>query len=109
MAYDIALADRVRKVLKARKGISERKMFGGITFLLNGNMCCGVVNEDIVLRLGEAGATRALKRSHSRPMDFTGKPIKSMVYVAPKGFQTDAALRKWIEPAVDYARSLPAK
>ncbi len=109
MAYDVAVADRVRKILKARKGVSERKMFGGITFLLNGNMCCGVVNKDLVLRLGETGASRALKLSHARPMDYTGKPLKSMVYVGPKGFQTDAALRKWVRHAADYARSLPAK
>ncbi len=109
MAYDEAVAHRVRKVLQSRKDITERKMFGGIAFLLNGNMCCGVIGSDLVLRLGEDGAAQALKERHTSEMDFTGKPLKSMVYVCPAGYRSDADLRTWVKRAVDHVKSLPAK
>jgi len=109
VAYDEAVAERVRKALRRRKGVTERKMFGGIAFMLNGNMCCGVLERDLMLRLGDEGAAKALEERHTRPMDFTGKPLKSMVYVAPAGFRTDAALKAWVKRAADFARSLPPK
>ena len=109
MAYDEAVAGRVRVVLKRRKGVSERKMFGGIAFMLNGNMCCGVIDKDLVLRLGDERAAAALQERHTREMDFTGKPLKSMVYVAPAGFRSDDDLRAWVKRAVDFVKTLPAK
>jgi TfoX/Sxy family transcriptional regulator of competence genes len=109
MAFDEALADRVRSVLGERKGITERKMFGGLAFLLDGNMCCGVLKDQIMLRLGEEGAGEALTRPHTRPMDFTGKPMKSMVYLDPVGFASEGDLRAWVERAVAYVSELPAK
>jgi TfoX/Sxy family transcriptional regulator of competence genes len=109
MPYDDKLATRVRALLSRRKGVSERAMFGGLAFMLNGNMCCGVVGDTLMLRLGEAGAARALGEKHARPMDFTGRPLKSMVYVAPAGLRTEAALRGWVDRAVAFARTLPAK
>jgi TfoX/Sxy family transcriptional regulator of competence genes len=109
MAYDEAVAQRVRALLKRRRGLTERKMFGGIAFMLNGNMCCGVLNKDLVLRLGNRAAADALKEPHARAMDFTGKALKSMVYVGPAGFRKDEDLRRWIDRAVRFARSLPAK
>jgi TfoX/Sxy family transcriptional regulator of competence genes len=84
-------------------------MFGGIAFLLNGNMCCGVLKSDLVLRLGEDGAVKALREPHTRVMDFTGKPLRSMVYVSPAGYRADVALRTWVKRALDYVKSLPAK
>jgi len=87
MAYNESAANRVRKLLKRRKGFAERKMFGGIAFLLNGNMCCGVVDDDLVLRLGPELAAEALDKPHTREMDFTGKSLKSMVYLAPTGYK----------------------
>jgi TfoX/Sxy family transcriptional regulator of competence genes len=84
-------------------------MFGGLSFLLNGNMCCGVVNDLLVLRLGEDGAAEALAEPHTQLMDFTGKPMKSMVYVTPDGSKADEALQGWVQRAVAYASSLPAK
>ena len=109
MAYDDKLAERVRSVLKRRRGIAEKKMFGGLTFLLNGNMCCGVIKKDLVLRLGEDGATKALDKPYARKMDFTGKALKSMVYIGPAGYRTEAQLRRWVAQGVDYVKSLPAK
>lgn len=109
MAFDESVAARVRKVLARRKGIAEQKMFGGLAFLLDGNMCCGVLRNLLVLRLGEDGAAEALLEPHTRLMDFTGKPMKSMVYVDPAGFATDAALRDWVRRAIAFASALPVK
>ena len=109
MTYDEKTAERIRGVLKRRRGVLEKKMFGGIAFLLNGNMCCGVLKKDIVLRLGERGAAQALKKPHARPMDFTGKPLKGMIYLGPAGYRTPAKLRAWIDQSVAFAKSLPKK
>jgi TfoX/Sxy family transcriptional regulator of competence genes len=109
MPFSEALAHRIREALGKRKGITERKMFGGLAFLLNGNMCCGVTGDRLMLRLGERGAAEALAEPHARPMDFTGKPMKSMVYVEPAGLASEEALRKWVGQAVAFASSLPAK
>lgn len=109
MAFSEALAQRIREALGERKGITKRKMFGGLAFLLNGNMCCGVLGDRLMLRLGESGAAKALSDPHTRPMDFTGKPMKSMIYVEPAGLFSEEALRKWVRQAVAFASSLPAK
>lgn len=108
MATDDAVVERVRQVLKRRKGISERKMFGGIAFMLNGNMVCGVNNKDLVLRLGDERAAKAL-------MDLIrGKWISparcsSMVYVSPAGYGSDDALNAWVQRPLDFAKTLPVK
>lgn len=109
MAYDENVAARVRSALKRRRGITEKRMFGGLAFLLDGNMCCGVLGEDLVLRLGEDEAAKARREAHTRPMDFTGRAMNSMVYVAPAGYRTDAKLARWLERAVKFGKSLPAK
>jgi TfoX/Sxy family transcriptional regulator of competence genes len=109
MAYDEALADRIRDVLADRDDVSERKMFGGLAFMISGNMCCGVMGSDAMLRLGEEGVDAALDEPHTRVMDFTGRPMKNMVYVAPEGVQDDAELRRWVGRAVGFAGSLPPK
>lgn len=107
MAYDNQLAERVRGLLLSRDGFSERKMFGGICFMLNGNMCCGVVNDDLMLRLDPDLAADALKDANVREMDFTGRPMKSMVYVGRTGWEAD--LNRWIDLAASVAASLPPK
>lgn len=109
MPYDEATADRVRTVLKRTRGLSEKKMFGGIAFLVNGHMACGVLEQTLVLRLGNEGAAKALREEHTRPMDFTGKPMKSMLYVEPAGFRNADALKSWIKRALTFTRSLPPK
>lgn len=109
MAYDEKLADRIRKVLDKRKALTERKMFGGIAFMLRGNMCCGVLNDELILRLGPEKAERALNNPHTRQFDITGRPMKGLVIVTPRGHKTDNALRKWVRQAAGFASSLPAK
>lgn len=109
MAYDERLAERVRGALERRRGVTEKKMFGGLSFLVNGNMSCGVNGDDLMVRVGPDAYEEALDRAHARPMDFTGKPLKGMVYVGPKGVRTAPQLRRWVEQAVSFARSLPAK
>lgn len=108
MAYDDTLADRVREALSGELGLTERRMFGGLAFMLDGHMCCGVVDSDLMLRLGPEGADDALERPHVRPMDFTGRPMSSMVFVAPESLQ-GVSLRAWVEQAATFARSLPPK
>ena len=109
MAFDEALADRIRDVLSGRAELSERKMFGGIAFMLAGNMAVGVIGEDLMVRLDPADAEQALAETHTRPMDFTGKPMKNMVYVDAEGTAGDEDLAKWVEAGADYATSLPPK
>ena len=109
MAYDEALASRIRDVLAPHGGISERKMFGGIAFLMNGNMCCGVVRDELMLRLGKDEASAALEEEHTREMDFTGRAMKSMIYVRPQGCQTAEDVSGWVDRAVRFASSLPPK
>ena len=108
MAYDEQLADRIRNILADAAGISEREMFGGLAVMLDGHMCCGVVGDELMLRLGADGVRAALQRPHVRPMDFTGRTISTMVYVAPEGLR-GPALRRWVEEAAAFARTLPPK
>ena len=109
MAYDPVLAERVKAELSRQVEFTERKMFGGLSFMVNGNMCCGVLGSDLVLRLSPDAAESALKTPHTRPMDFTGKPMKSMVYVEPAGTRSEASLKRWIHAAVEAARKRPPK
>jgi TfoX/Sxy family transcriptional regulator of competence genes len=109
MAYDAKLVGRIQKLLADRKGIVEKKMFGGIAFMLRGNMCCGVANDSLMLRVGPEQYEKLLREQFARPMDFTGKPLKGFIYVEPKGLRTEAALRKWLQRAIDFVLSLPAK
>ncbi len=109
MPYDEALATRVRDALRNVDGVEERRMFGGLAFLVNGHMCCGVLGRRLVLRLGDAGTREALTREHTAPMDFTGRVSKNMVYVDPPGFADEETLKAWIERALAFVRGLPRK
>lgn len=109
MAYDEKLAERVRDILRESAGVAERKMFGGLAFLVRGHMCCGIVGSDLMVRVGAGETERALSRPHARPMDFTGRPMNGMVYVAPEGFPTKKALRSWVERGVAFVETLPEK
>jgi TfoX/Sxy family transcriptional regulator of competence genes len=108
MAYDEDLADRVRAAIPAGAEVTERKMFGGLAFLLNGHMFAGVVGHELMVRLGYQAVQQALERDHVREMDFTGRPMKNMIFVQPAGLR-DPALRNWVTAAADHARSLPPK
>ena len=107
MAYNEELADRIRQALKRHKNLEEKKMFGGLAFLLGGRMCCGVLNDNLVVRVGPERYAAALSQAHTRPMDFNGRPLTGFVYVGLRGVKTDAALAKWLREATEYALTLP--
>lgn len=109
MAYDEGLAQRIREMLAARTDAFEMRMFGGIAFLLGGNMAVGVVKDDLMVRVGPEAYDALVALPHARPMDFTHRPMKGFLYIAPEGVETDADLRRWIEHGVAFASSLPAK
>jgi TfoX/Sxy family transcriptional regulator of competence genes len=109
MAYDEALAERVREVLQRRRGVSEKKMFGGLAFMVNGHMACGVQGDDLMVRVGPDDYEAALKKPGARPMDFTGRPLRGMVYVNSRGHRRAPSLRAWVEKGLSYVRSLPPK
>lgn len=107
MAYNEEVAARIRSEL-AQVDVVERKMFGGLCFTRNGHMAVGVMKDHIVLRLGEEGTTEGLREPHTAPMDFTGRVLKSMLYVHPPGFDGDA-LGDWIGRALTFVDTLPPK
>lgn len=109
MAFDEHLADRVRQSLARRTDITEKTMFGGLAFLLHGNLCCCVMGQDLMVRVGPAAYQDALARPHARIMDFTRKPLKGYLYVGPKGIATAASLREWLARATDFVGTLPPK
>jgi len=110
MAYDEQFADRVREVLADEAGLTERKMFGGIAFLLDGNMSVGLWSGGgLMVRVGPQGAAEALAQPHTREMDMKGRPMKGWVVVAPEGLTTDEELAGWVREGVAFARSLPPK
>ncbi|MCI0639228.1 MAG: TfoX/Sxy family protein [Gemmataceae bacterium] len=109
MAYDEALAERIHQVLARKRGITEKKMFGGIGFLLSGNMCVGVWKRFLLLRLGAEQADDALRQQHVKEFDITGKPMKGWVMVEPAGCAEDSSLESWVEKAVRFVKTLPKK
>jgi hypothetical protein len=105
MAYDEDLANRVREVVPDDAEVTERKMFGGLAFLLEGHMFAGVVGSELMVRIGPEATQRALDLDHVREMDFTGRPAESMIFVEPAGLR-GAALERWVTEAAGYARTL---
>lgn len=109
MAYDEAFAERIRKTLGKRKGLVEKKMFGGIAFLLNGNMCCGIHKDELIIRIDPDATDSVLAKPHTRRFDLTGRPMNGWILVAPRGIASDAQLGKWVAVATKYAGTLPPK
>jgi TfoX/Sxy family transcriptional regulator of competence genes len=109
MAFSEALAERIRRGMARRKGIEEKKMFGGIGFLLNGNLLVGVWKESLIARLGPEEGDEALKEPHVKEFDITGRPMKGWVLVEPEGVTGDDQLKGWIQRAVKFVGKLPAK
>ena len=109
MAYDEVLAARIRSLLAKRGDVTERKMFGGIAYMVADHMAVGVIRDDLMVRVGSDAEAAALAEPHARPMDFTGRPARGMVYVAPAGVASDADLARWVERGAAYAASLPPK
>ena len=109
MAYNEGLADRLRAYFESRHEVVEKKMFGGLAFMLNGHMCVGINDNSLMARVGPDQYQVALVRPHAREMDFTGRSLKGFVYVGPDGVATDAALASWVDLCVAYIKSLPPK
>lgn len=109
MAFDEKLAERIRTHLGKRRGLVEKKMFGGIAFLVRGNMCCGVHRDDLIVRLDPTDTDGALSEPHTRVFDLTGRPMKGWILVESSGLATDSQLGKWVDRASNYAGSLPPK
>jgi TfoX/Sxy family transcriptional regulator of competence genes len=108
VAYDEKLAARVRALLAERDDVEERPMFGGLTFMLGGNMCCGVNRDELIVRLDPAAEDAALGQPHARPMDLTGRRMRGFVTVRPEGLK-GRALNRWVGQAVARSEALPAK
>lgn len=109
MAYDENLAARIRTLLKGEKALTEIKMFGGLCFTLRGNMCCGVLKDELIVRVAPSDAPEFLKDPHAHPFDLTGRPMKNILYVAAPALKSPAALKKWVSRGVAFASSLPPK
>lgn len=109
MAYDEKLAARVRLLLSRKHGLSERKMFGGICFMLRGNMCCGVLDNHLIVRVEAQDYDAAMNRPYTRVMDITGRPMRGFVVVLPKGYAAGKTLSEWVVVGARCARSLPTK
>jgi hypothetical protein len=109
MAFDEGLAERLREALAERRGITEKKMFGGLAFMSRGHMFVGVIGERLMARVGPAEHAAALARPHVREMDFTGKPMKGYVFVEPEGFEEDADLERWVELGLAFVSTLKPK
>jgi len=106
MSYSEKLAERVRQALGAEPGLSERKMFGGVGFMVHGNMCCGVLRDDLIVRVGADSYDRTLTLAHARPMD---RPMRGFVQVTAEGTRTSRQLTSWVGKGLEFARALPPK
>lgn len=109
MAYSEELAERVREAIEDRPGVMERKMFGGIAWMVNGNMACGIIGEDLMIRLDRDDAEAALTEEHVGPMEFTGRPMRGFVVVEAAGVEKGSDLGRWVDAGADFAESLPSK
>jgi TfoX/Sxy family transcriptional regulator of competence genes len=109
MAYNEDLAQRVRSLIQKELGYSEKKMFGGIGFLLHGNMACGVIRENLIVRVGADNYTDALLKPHVELFDLTGRAMTGWVIVKEPGYRSQQALQGWVDQGVSYSLTLPAK
>jgi hypothetical protein len=106
MAYSGELAERIRDVIDVRTGVAERKMFGGIAWMVNGNMACGIIGEDLMVRLDRDDAEA---EAHVGPMEFTGRPMAGFILVDAGGIGSDPDLARWVDAGADFAQSLPPR
>lgn len=109
MAYDEGLAQRVREVLAEYDGVEEKRMFGGLCFMWRQHMCCGIVGDTLMARVGAEQYQHCLALPHAREMDFTGKALQGMVYVDPAGIEADSELDDWIQRCCAFVATLPTK
>ena len=108
MAYDLDLAERIRSELSGVAFV-EKKMFGGVGYLLNGNMACGVNQDNLIVRVGPGRYNELLERPHTKPFDMTGRPMSGWLVVEPEGYRTKEQLSEWIKEGVEFALTLPPK
>ena len=109
MAYDEALAERVRDLLADRDDLREQPMFGGLSFMVRGNLACGVRDDDLVVRLSPEDGEEALAEPHARPMDFTGRPMRGWLYARPAAELDDASLEGWVARSLAHCLTLKPK
>ena len=109
MPFDPKLAERVRSIVTRIGGFSEKKMFGGLAFMLSDKMCCGVLEDKLVARIGPEQYESAIRKAHVSPMDFTGRPLRGYVYVASQGLKSDAQLQGWIQQSISFTSTLGTK
>lgn len=109
MAYDEGLADRVRKALRRRRGLTEKRMFGGLAFLQDRKMSCGILGDELMVRVGPDAHEAALRKAHVRPMDFTGRSMKGYVFVGARGLRSGASLASWLDQARRFVQQLQVK
>lgn len=109
MGYDKTTAGRVRRILSGRPDVVEKRMVGGLSFMVNGSMCCGVTGTALMVRVGPEAHEWALAQPNVRPMEFGGRTLSGFVRVEPEGYETDAALATWIQRGIDFVSTLPAK
>ena len=109
MPYNEKLGERLREALSGQRNVVEKRMFGGLAFMVRGHMCCGIVGDDLMVRVGPEAYAKAIREPHARPMDFTGRPLIGFVYVSPAGHARGTSLAKWVQRALEFVRSLPPK
>lgn len=109
MAYDRQLAMQVRAALSSEQAMTEREMFGGIGFMIAGNMACGVSGDDLIVRVGPDDYVSALNEEGVSEFDMTGRPMRGWVVVEPAAIPTDSELHRWVQRGLSFARTLPAK
>jgi TfoX/Sxy family transcriptional regulator of competence genes len=109
MPYNEALAQRISEGLGERPGLVEKRMFGGVGYLLMGNMACGVNKDDLIIRVGPERYEEALTEPYTRPFDMTGRPMKGWVVVTAEGYASDDDLNRWVDEGAEFALSLPPK
>jgi TfoX/Sxy family transcriptional regulator of competence genes len=109
MAFDVVLSERIRTKMYRRSGFTEKKMFGGICYMLNGNICCGVIKDEMVVRLDPDQTDEVLAHSCARIFDYSGHPMKGWFFISPEGVRSDQDLARWTTRSIQYAKSLPPK
>jgi TfoX/Sxy family transcriptional regulator of competence genes len=109
VGYDTATAERLRVLFAGRTDVAEKRMVGGLSFVVNGNMCCGVNGSALMVRVGPDDREQALSEPHVRPLELGGRPVRGFVLIDPDGFATDAALAAWVRRGLDFVGTLPAK
>lgn len=109
MAFDEGLAQRIREQLQNYPNVEEKKMFGGLCFMVSRHMCCGIVEDKLMARVGPEQYESLLEKDHTQKMDFTGKPMKGMIYVEPEGLKSNKKLTYWVDRCMDFVNTLPPK